>query len=552
MRYRMRLCSSARLRASAAGARCMTAPACGCHATSTRLSAVWCSSRGFYSGLDDTRVRRLRRSGMVANRPRGRDTLSLAYESRLRILPLLHPSNLYAPIDASLVVAPAQRDDPTSSYNEVEQRRAHRGHERMQRVVERKQKEEDAIRDKRKWRVLVVEPVLQHAVEEPVPYPSTHPLLYADWARVPGTNQPPAPSSSPPSFSSHTPEPILAFDHPSTYAMPTVTAGDSASLEQSAWYWSSRDRCRLRQNGDTTLLPGHVSQSVTLQLPQKTGSTAPHTITQEFFLALCVDPNLDFTRFQREEAQVELISAYRNILYEAAELPGGAADVIRVPALACDTCGDRFRDTLGKLTQQSVIKGFHRIGHEAKETLMLNRAFTLEVYVEPLFFAQFEKAFLESAWDVPTSIFNPGRVALYPGLAPPRTLLTYDGWVGKRKELVEAVETEGKSLLRGIPRGLDGRPIEVKEVFTEIRVMSAITERDERVALEHQTAVAEFGAAAVRPVLDTAPLHTGLEEENDEGVEGSRHTAETPEREGSPSVPSSSATTTTTQARSES
>ncbi|KPI86536.1 hypothetical protein ABL78_4401 [Leptomonas seymouri] len=528
--------------------------------------AAHTARRSFYSGLDESRIHRLRRSGMTFNRPRGRDMLSVAFESRLRIVPLTQMSDLYGPIDTSLITA-VNADDPTSSAgNPLEEKRCLAGDVQMRRVVEKKRMTEARLRQKRDWRILVVDPIELAAAEAPVPFPSPHPLYYRDW--------PTASSATPcPQWASKNVlelretsvfgDPSLRFfssgDASSSASAATatgeITAADAsassslsgegaahpptlfaAPLTSNAYFYRAIDRSHLQQSGDTTLLSGEEVRQTTLHLPHPDSTAAhplpssPHTIRQHFRTAVCVDPDIHHDRFQREEAQVEMITAYRNIMYEAVELAttdeasGGSlrrtsatvraapyvADVVRVPALCHYSCRQRFCHELGKLNQQSVIKGFHRLSNEAKEALISNRCFTFEVYVPPLLLEQFERAFLEEAWEAPTSTLNPGRTALYPGLAPPRTLLQYDGWTGKRPELIEAVETQGRSLLSGVKYGLDGRPIEEKEVLSSIRVFGAREEQQRMLAEERRTAATELGAP-LEPAY--APLRPGLQED---------------------------------------
>jgi hypothetical protein len=482
---------------------------------------------------------------MTFNRPRGRDTFSIAFESRLRIVPLTHVSDLYGPIDVSLITA-VNADDPTSSAgNPLEQKKYMAGDALMRRVVEKKRKDEASLRGKRDWHVLVVDPIELAAVAAPIPFPSPHPLYYCDW---------PTPSSSSSSSGMEQRRPsqhvleqreICGYGDPS---LPFLSSGDGADdvlspnvpSTSNAFFYRTVDRNHLQQNGDTTLLHGTVVHQTTLHLPHPDSTasaplpSSPHTIRQHFHTAVCVDPDIHHDRFHREEAQVEMISAYRNILYEAAEVAlssldsgsGGSirgrarqssatvraapyvADVVRVPALCHYSCGRNLYHELGKLNQQSVIKGFHRLSSEAKEALIANRCFTVELYVPPMLLEQFERAFLEEAWEVPTSTLNPGRTALYPGLAPPRTLLQYNGWTGNRPELIEAVETKGKSLLSGVKYGLDGKPIEQTEVLASLRIFGTCEEQQQMLEGERRTAATELGT----PLQPTyTPLQSGLQ-----------------------------------------
>ncbi|RNF27069.1 uncharacterized protein Tco025E_00727 [Trypanosoma conorhini] len=390
----------------------------------------------FYAGLDESRVRRLRRASTTFNKPRGRDTLSLAFERRVRVLPLLGAGDMYAAPAASSAAADCGA----------------------------------AGASRRPLRVLVVELLSLGDVEAVVPYPAPHPTYYAGWT---DDGQPHAAAKTP-------------------GASPFLVSGRGRMLLPG-------NKMQLRQNGDTSLLRGTFTRR-----------GASHGDT-EYAVALCIDPYLDLGRFRREEAQVELICGYRNVLYEAVELPGGPADVVRIPALSCDTCGENLRHELGKLSQQALIKGFHRISNEAKESLIVNPRFRVEVYVPPRLLEEFGRAFLEDAWETPESTIDPGRTALYPGLPPPRTLLEADGWIGKRRELVEAVETEGRSLMRGTQRALDGTAIAPREVLTDIRVFGR--EREQQVMLEgeRETAAKEgYDATGDGHPASIAPRRPGI------------------------------------------
>lgn len=314
----------------------------------------------------------------------------------------------------------------------------------------------------------------------------------------------------------------------------------------------SKQRNHLQKSGDATRLPGCYTRTISALVPpsqadagcaadpgspsSSSSITTTTSIQQHYYLIPCLDPWLERREYGREEAQVEMITAYRNILFECAELfqsltsptkraggGGGAStvDILRVPALcmgqwrraggAYDENDDEVDDgdeghpaglseeqeevpmwlhEIGKLNQQALIKGFHRLPQECKEALLQNPAFTVEVYVPPVWLDHFVKTFLEEAWETPNSTLRPARTALYPGLAPPRSLLAMDGWVGKRKELTEAVESKGRSLLRGPHYQLDGKPIVEQEVWTQIRVFGGREEEKERLEKEKATAMA--------------------------------------------------------------
>eukprot|EP00672_Neobodo_designis_P026451 CAMPEP_0174839194 /NCGR_PEP_ID=MMETSP1114-20130205/7881_1 /TAXON_ID=312471 /ORGANISM="Neobodo designis, Strain CCAP 1951/1" /LENGTH=413 /DNA_ID=CAMNT_0016073315 /DNA_START=49 /DNA_END=1287 /DNA_ORIENTATION=- len=161
-----------------------------------------------------------------------------------------------------------------------------------------------------------------------------------------------------------------------------------------------------------------------------------------------IDPNVNHRMYKREEAQVEMIAAYRNALYEFWYLSvkqRKAMDVLRIPAL-CLYTSDRFQDDIGKLNQQALLKGYHRCAQHVKDWYSLNERVRVEIYIPPEFMPQFEKAWSEDAWLPPTSTIDPGRTQLYSGAPVPRQMLEYDGWVGKRPEIEASVETDGRSI----------------------------------------------------------------------------------------------------------
>merc|ERR1719456_797898 len=108
-----------------------------------------------------------------------------------------------------------------------------------------------------------------------------------------------------------------------------------------------------------------------------------------------VDPVINHRMFRREEAQVEMITAYRNVLYEFHDMQTikpGAPPVLnlRVPALSLYTA-DRFQEDLGKLNQQSVIKGFNRLPQHVKDWFITHPTVRVELYVPGVFITQFER-----------------------------------------------------------------------------------------------------------------------------------------------------------------
>jgi hypothetical protein len=189
---------------------------------------------------------------------------------------------------------------------------------------------------------------------------------------------------------------------------------------------------------------------------RRNADTWAHTyISGQSSVIHLVDPNLNHAMFKREEAQVEMITAYRNALFEFYDLchassPGAppsrlAFDTLRIPAL-CLYSSDYFQHDLGKLNQQALLKGFHRTPNHVKDWFTISDDIRVVLYVPGEFIEQFEKAFSEEPWLPLTSTVMPTRTALYPGMPVPRQMLDYPGWVGKRQELLDAPATDGRSI----------------------------------------------------------------------------------------------------------
>lgn len=465
-------------------------------------SLLW-SRAGFYSGLPDTRIQRLRRSGMTFNKPRGRDVLSKAFESRIRICPLAAVGDLYstpyvlqqqvrhgASQAAALLASPL---DPYSSVGNIARvRRREKGDERAAAVLAARADEERAVLDPHKvWHVGVVDvwhtssSSSRAAEKMTVQLPQAHPLYYkAAWA-----------------------EGASGEESAAAVIQRHTTTNPSHGQEEETLILGSEVRRYLQKSGDATRLPGRVTRNLSIPSEAAEKAAAAAEVPIHYYLIPCIDPHLMQRIYGREEAQVELISAYRNVLFECSELPnGGYLDILRVPALGLDSwdSNNKLNDLppvwlveIGKLNQQSVIKAFHRLPPDTKEALMQNPAFTVEIYVPPVWLQHFVTAFLEEAWETPESTLRPGRTSLYPGLPPPRSLLAMEGWVGKRPELTMAIESEGRSLLKGQPRQLDGSAVTEMEVFTSLRVFGSREEERERLAAEASTLNATEGEGRV-------------------------------------------------------
>lgn len=298
-------------------------------------------------------------------------------------------------------------------------------------------------------------------------------------------------------------------------------------------------RHNLQKSCDATLLPVCWTRQVRKANPNNSEAVPEkETVSEHFYLISCIEPSIEKREYGREEAQVEMITAYRNILLECAEVlqhqshenyPEAEAgrweslsqkhcaktqakqkessmqekiDILRVPALCvdpeyCEFHNDNerksdehvsfFHHEIGKLNHEALLKGFHRLPVEYKESLLCNPAFVVELFVPLPWFEHFAKAFHSEAWEVPSSTLRPARTALYPGLAPPLSLLAMDGWLGKRPELEAAGSSKGNFLLKGPFYQLDGKPVEQKEVWTDIRVFGSKDEENERIKKEQES-----------------------------------------------------------------
>lgn len=324
--------------------------------------------------------------------------------------------------------------------------------------------------------------------------------------------------------------------------------------------FSAAQRRHLQKNGDAILLPVCWTRNRTNAATSTSKEAVKdESLSEHFYLIPCVEPLIEKPEYGREEAQVEMITAYRNILQECAELlqyekeeddpvldenvdsvierdccnadqskesesslfsssdriedPASRIkrrtvstkrriDILRVPALCVSPSHRRLEDDdwtqdkertslfqheIGKLNYEALLKGFHRLAPECKEALLSNPNFSVELFVPVPLFNHFVKVFSSEAWEVSSSTLRPARTSLYPGLAPPPSLRAMDGWVGKRPELEAGEAKEGKFLLKGPFYQLDGKPIEAKEVWTEIKVFGSAEEEKERLQNEKQT-----------------------------------------------------------------
>jgi hypothetical protein len=404
-----------------------------CRGVMSSSGALAASLRSFYSGFDDTRVRRLRKTGMQVNKPRGRDALSDAFEGRIHLKPMFSVGDLYAGNDGSASIGSTAVVLPVTSGAEVE-----------------------------------------------------------------------ASIALPSSCRFHYVSSMFPLRYPSSGATFDRAAEEEEEEERGGPKYPQDMQRFLRKDSDTYCV----------SLPQPEGVPLSKEGSRDAdLLVMVVNPVLDNVAYQRSEAEIEMITAYRNILaeitdwsmgvplpYEAAALAGRRAaythrrrlTTLRVPVLCADTESPGLKGQLAKMTQVAIIKAFQRIAPRSKEHLLFaasaplsskNSAaireeaasvsevdgadFRVELFVPPHLLTEYQQAFLTDAWAPMTSVFMAPRLDMYSGTPPPEQLAEYDGWVGKRPELLEAIRTKGKSL-EGVQYALDGSVIEPLDVMANI------------------------------------------------------------------------------------
>eukprot|EP00759_Apiculatamorpha_spiralis_P041356 PhF_6_TR40011/c0_g1_i1/m.59379 len=151
-------------------------------------------------------------------------------------------------------------------------------------------------------------------------------------------------------------------------------------------------------------------------------------------LVYVVEP--DLTQFPMpDEAQVELITAYRNILLDAVHGFRPFSE-LRVPPLSVhpDLSGKHVKRII-KMNQQALIKSFHRIPEYMQDELNDMGAF-VHVVVPDAYYELFARIYAEEPWQVARTLFNLGRTDMYTDTEIPAQLREYPGWTGKRPELL--------------------------------------------------------------------------------------------------------------------
>jgi hypothetical protein len=239
---------------------------------------------------------------------------------------------------------------------------------------------------------------------------------------------------------------------------------------------------------------------------QAFGDTAAMQFSGAATVVTCVEPVLDIECFEREEAEVEMMGAFRNILIHFAE--DTSATTLHIPAMCLDTCGDRLRPLVPKLNQAALLKGFHRLSNPMKDILLLRKGLSVELLVPSAHWDVFTKTFAEEPWAAPTSVFTVPKQSFYPSLPPPATLLDSEGWIGNRPELVEAIETKGRSLVEKPIYTLEGTLDKPEGVLETLQLYDGKSALVKRLENERRTAEAQFGKVKS---TEYKPLTGGLQ-----------------------------------------
>jgi len=138
-----------------------------------------------------------------------------------------------------------------------------------------------------------------------------------------------------------------------------------------------------------------------------------------------LEPDLRARVFRLEEAQVELISTYRNILLDFLDVmvEGGVRDLHMAPLSMGDLSGDHRKEEMVNMNHQAILKGFHRIPNDVKDRFSIRTDYTFHVCVPVVEdFVAFEAEFKAEAWVPGESIMHLGRKNMYYALDRPSNL----------------------------------------------------------------------------------------------------------------------------------
>ena len=250
-----------------------------------------------------------------------------------------------------------------------------------------------------------------------------------------------------------------------------------AFTENGVYSWSKDIRKNIRKNGDACLTTYNVSTSPSVE-QQHSGDGDAKTAAQvattsasmKNHIITVMDPDLTHRMYRLEEASIEMITAFRNILFEFWDLK--TARLLRIPALSIYTHRPQLEEDIPKINQVSIIKGFHRCPNALKEWWFINKDLRIELFVPMKLLPTYQRTFLEEAWGTPESIWIPNRTTLYPGIDVPELLLENPGFHGHRPEILDSVKTGGLSL-EGGPKMLDGSPAEKADAIAGAQTAAA-------------------------------------------------------------------------------
>jgi hypothetical protein len=224
--------------------------------------------------------------------------------------------------------------------------------------------------------------------------------------------------------------------------------------EEVATFDSNKKR-RLQKDGDTNLL--QVPIKIIRNDSQEIVETTANVIQ-------VIEPDVRDVSFQKMEAQIELITAFRNVLMDFFELscPSSSSSsafscssfsspkkfnlqekpkfsTLRVPPLSLAFHGGKFDYDIEKMHHAALIQAFHRCAGDVKDWFAIHHdLITVELFVPRAMIESFNRAFYESgeAWETPESALIPTKFNMYPGLQMPASLLeSAPGFIGKREEI---------------------------------------------------------------------------------------------------------------------
>ena len=197
---------------------------------------------------------------------------------------------------------------------------------------------------------------------------------------------------------------------------------------------------RLQGDADTRVLR--------IPVELRGGSSAESVVAH---VIQVVEPDIRPYHMMRMEAQVELVTAFRNILMEFFEIccppdaTGGAGAAIRqtprfhtlrIPALSLSLHDGKFALDIEKMHQQALIQAFHRCSLDVKDWFAVHPQLRVELHVPQPLLAGFERAFADEAWETPRSAVLPPKPHMYHGLPmPPQLIANAPGFIGGRKEI---------------------------------------------------------------------------------------------------------------------